>query len=250
MIDVPSEEPSVPLEEPATQPPLAEPRFVPEPKPTDTPVPTPSTRETVKPATEKPVVKPSEVTQPPSAQPSVVDAPKAAPKPTEAAESPSQPSPPPSAQAEKPAEATPSPESAPDEAAPAEKKKTPINLDELASRIVGNNVALRRLAAELDEKKTWDAGQLAPVVAALEPLVGRKDDLTLFRETLSAEEQTRVGELESPAAVIANLGGKIAAARKRAQDKSFPGTAAQRQTELEMLDALSRKLADMVFSDH
>lgn len=120
-------------------------------------------------------------------------------------------------------------------------------MKELSARIAGNNLALQRLAAELDEKKPLNAAQLAPMIERLEPLVARRDDLRMFVDMLSLQQRKEVGSLESPADLIAELNTKIAAARKHAQSDAFQGTAQQRATELEMLDALAGKLADLVF---
>lgn len=132
---------------------------------------------------------------------------------------------------------------------PSRKPRTPINLDELAAQINGNNLALKRLAAQLDQKKAWTAADLATAIETLEPLVIRKDDLTTACDLLPPGELSRVGQPESPAAVIADVAAGISAARNRIQTGEFSGTQAQRQAELEMLDALSRKLAAIVF-DH
>jgi hypothetical protein len=129
------------------------------------------------------------------------------------------------------------------------KPRARVNLDELAAQVKGNNQALRLLSAELDEKKTWDAAQLATAIETLEPLVIRKDDLTTACDLLSPDELSRVGRPDSPAAIIADVAAKISAAQKRIEKGEFSGTQSQRQTELEMLDALSRKLKAIVF-DH
>ena len=69
----------------------------------------------------------------------------------------------------------------------------------------------------------------------------RKDDLTTACDLLSPDELSRVGQPDSPAAIIADVAAKILAAQKRIEKGEFSGTQSQRQTELEMLDALSRK---------
>lgn len=120
---------------------------------------------------------------------------------------------------------------------------------ELADQINGNNFALQRLSAHLDQKKTWDAAELATAIETLEPLVIRKDDLTTARDLLSPDELSRVAQPESPAEVIADVAAKISAARNRVESSEFSGTPSQRRAELEMLDVLSRKLAAIVF-DH
>ena len=129
---------------------------------------------------------------------------------------------------------------------PAAVRSMQVNVSELAAKIAGNNMALRRLAAELDQKRTWDARQLEPKIARLAPLVARTDDLAMIRDLLPERGRARVGQPESPGDIIGDLGAKIAAARSRVQSGSFSGTQADRQAELDRLDALSRKLAEMV----
>jgi hypothetical protein len=120
-----------------------------------------------------------------------------------------------------------------------------VNLDELSARIAGNNLALQALAAELDQQRAWSARELDPLVHRLSGLVLQKSDLEMFREVISPREQALVGRLESPRAVISQVGGRIFEARSRASGPAFAGTEAQRRAELEQLDRLSRKLAGL-----
>lgn len=118
-----------------------------------------------------------------------------------------------------------------------------VNLDDLAARIAGTNLALRALEAELDEDRHWNARRLGPLVDRLGILVLRRDDLAKFRGLISPKEQARVGRLASPQGAISLLAARIFEARSRAAGPDFIGTEAQRRAELRELDALSRLLA-------
>lgn len=124
-----------------------------------------------------------------------------------------------------------------------------INLDELASRIKGNNRAMRRLAARLVQNDDWDAKSLGSVLDELAPLVARKDDLKLIRECISPKLQDRLGKLESGSDLISDLGSKIARARSQVEKGKFQGTPAERKAELKQLGRLSRRLTALVFNN-
>jgi hypothetical protein len=138
------------------------------------------------------------------------------------------------------------PGQSPSSANPTEVK---INLDELAARIKGNNMALHRLAARLDENDTWNAKSLTSILDELTPLVARKDDLKLIRQCISPQLQARLGKLESGSELISDLGSKIARVRTQVEEGQFQGTNAERKAELKQLKQLSRKLASLVFSN-
>ena len=121
-----------------------------------------------------------------------------------------------------------------------------VNVEELAARVAGHNLALQGLEAELDEQQDWNAQRLAPLVERLRRLVTRSGDLTLFCELISQRDRATVGELESPRNLIAQSGARIFEARTRATTADFPGTDTQQRTELEQLDRLSRALAEML----
>ncbi|MBN1909555.1 MAG: hypothetical protein JW818_07450 [Pirellulales bacterium] len=122
-----------------------------------------------------------------------------------------------------------------------------VNEKELAARIAGNNLALRRLTAELDGQETWDATSLSKLLDKLKPLVARKDDLQMFRELLPESQRARVGALDSPGELISQLGSQISKERSRLDSEEFKGTQAQRDAEKKHLDVLSKKLANLVF---
>jgi hypothetical protein len=135
-------------------------------------------------------------------------------------------------------------------AASSQPGQSPVpNVGELASRIKGNNMAMRNLAAELYEDRQWDARALAAVLDQLAPLVARKDDLKLIRELIPSDQRNRVGDLESGSDLISDLGSKIARVRGQIQNGKFPGTLAERKAELDRLDQLSQRLAQLVFND-
>jgi hypothetical protein len=120
-----------------------------------------------------------------------------------------------------------------------------VNLAELATRVAGNNLALRVLEAELDQDHPWDARRLGPLVDRLGILAMRRHDLAVFHELITPRERERVGSLDSPQAAIARLADRIVEARTHASGPHFIGSEAQRRAELDQLDELSRQLAEM-----
>ncbi|MEN6457708.1 MAG: hypothetical protein ABFC63_02155 [Thermoguttaceae bacterium] len=120
-----------------------------------------------------------------------------------------------------------------------------VNIEELTSRIAGFNLALRAIEADLDEKGTWSAARLEPVVERLKILVVRRNDLDLFRDLTPADKRSELAKLDSPKAAMAQLGARIFAARTHTSGPQFQGTNAERRTESEQLETLSRRLAEM-----
>ncbi|MCD4728052.1 MAG: hypothetical protein K8R46_10345 [Pirellulales bacterium] len=119
-----------------------------------------------------------------------------------------------------------------------------VNADELAVRIAGCNMSFRALESELDEKGTWDAARLEPLVNRLKILVIRRGDLDLFRELLPADKRSTVAKLERSKSAVSQLGARIFEARRVASSEEFKGTEASRRVELGRLEMLSRRLAE------
>ncbi len=119
-----------------------------------------------------------------------------------------------------------------------------VNADELVVRIAGCNMSFRALEAELDEKGTWDAARLEPLVNRLKILVIRRGDLDLFRELLPADKRSTVAKLERSKSAVSQLGARIFEARRAASSEEFKGTEAARRVELGRLEMLSRRLAE------
>lgn len=123
------------------------------------------------------------------------------------------------------------------------------NIEELTARIRGNNVALRKLAAQLYEDRPWNAKSLGAILDQLTPLVQRKDDLKLMRELIPSDQRDLVGDLESGSDLISELGTKINRTRGQVQKGEFQGTPGERKAELDQLDRLSERLSGLVFRD-
>ena len=124
-------------------------------------------------------------------------------------------------------------------------EKVEVNVEELSARIAGSNLGFRTIESDLDEKGTWDAARLEPLAERLRILVLRHADLSLFRSLVPAEQRSSVGRLESPRSAISDLGARISEARKLASGEEFKGTETQRRAELDRLEALSRRLAEL-----
>ncbi len=119
-----------------------------------------------------------------------------------------------------------------------------VNIEELGTRIEGINLSLRNLEAELNEKREFTADQLDSLLSRLDILVLRQKDLTLFRDLIGAEEQAKVGQIDSSRSVVASMGTRIAALRIRVRENDSLSEA-QRTAVLKHLDELSDRLATM-----
>jgi hypothetical protein len=118
-----------------------------------------------------------------------------------------------------------------------------IEQEELVARIRGCNLAFRALEADLEEKGTWTAARLEPLVERLEILVLRRHDLELFRGVVPKEQRSSVESLASAKGVVSPVAAHIVEARTQASGSAFRGTEAERQRELGRLGELSRRLA-------
>ena len=121
-----------------------------------------------------------------------------------------------------------------------------VNLNELAARVAGYNLALRGVEAELAAKGTWNADRLAPLAARLQFLASRRRDLELIRGLLPDAEQAVLVQAEPLRAAVAQLARRIVEARSRTAGADFPGDPSDRDAELKVLEALSTTLAEIV----
>jgi hypothetical protein len=126
-----------------------------------------------------------------------------------------------------------------------------IDLDELAVRIAGHNLALARLSGRLQDKELWTADQLAAGLAELEELTARRQDLLLYWELVAKRERSTVRELHSTAPAVALLGAKIIASRLAFIGHQGDTTAIARggagglAARTDEFDRLSRRLAQL-----
>ncbi len=120
-----------------------------------------------------------------------------------------------------------------------------VNLRELAARIAGNNLAVRALESELDKEQTWTARKLEPLLIRLRRLSVRTADLQLYQDIVPEKDRWLVGEAESPRSLVSQLAAGIVEARARATSDQFAGTDADRASELDHLERLSRSLAEL-----
>ena len=126
---------------------------------------------------------------------------------------------------------------------PTQTTSVSVNVEELAARIAGVNLAIRALEAELDRRGPWNSIRLQPLIDQLGRLMNQRNDLTLFHQILAEEQRTSVGRLDSPETLISQVGARIFEARNRVGRSDFEGSESQRHAELRQLDELSRKLA-------
>jgi hypothetical protein len=137
------------------------------------------------------------------------------------------------------AEALPSPRAA-DEPAPVQ-----VNVADLAARIAGNKIELRSLEAELDDdQRTWDAARLEKAVNRLQGIVQQRADLLTFYGLVHEQDRPRLGTIESPKTLFAQLGRRMFEVRTRVAANESLATE-EREAEIGRLDALSQRLAKL-----
>jgi len=88
----------------------------------------------------------------------------------------------------------------------------------------------------------WTPEQLQHAFAQFEDLTARRAQIVLYRNLVTGEDRQLVGNPLSLDSPIALLGGKIFAARSQL---SQVGGSATANAQLEQLDTLSRKLAQL-----
>ena len=117
-----------------------------------------------------------------------------------------------------------------------------VNVEELRAQIAGANLAIRAMEAELDEDRHWNSQHLLPLVDRLARLITRANDLALIRELIPDRQRPAISRIRSQQTSISQLAARISQARSFAGSSDFPGSEAQRLTELKRLDELSRTL--------
>lgn len=118
-----------------------------------------------------------------------------------------------------------------------------VNHSELSARIAGLNLNLRAFETELDEHKSWEVSVLSEKLEKLKTLVQNRKDLSNVRDLLTADEQKYLEKLRSPRPSIAQLGHRIAELRVKLTENA--GEKSKTQSELEILDRLSKDLAGL-----
>jgi hypothetical protein len=124
----------------------------------------------------------------------------------------------------------------------ADKPPVIIDLEEIAVRIRGYNLALKDLISSLHDDALWTPELLQQSLAQLEDLAARRTQINLYRELVSHDEQKLVGSPMTLATPIALLGAKIFSTRS---SLSREGETAIAKAQLDQLDSLSRKLAQL-----
>lgn len=123
-----------------------------------------------------------------------------------------------------------------------------VNQEELLARAAGYQVGLRGVESALSDERPLDAEQLAVLLSELEQLLAARRDLALYIPLADDGVQARLkDQLAFPSATIAELGNRIATARRDSNDSSAtdqtPTSGAV--SPLERLESLSRRLANL-----
>ena len=117
-----------------------------------------------------------------------------------------------------------------------------VNIDELRSRIVGQNFGVAALEEELRSRNDWNAQSLQPLVGDLADFYDWQKTLNLYLRMVPRGDQTTLAPLDPLDKATRLLTDAIVAARSRAQQESF-GTPEQRQHELSRLSGLSQQVS-------
>ncbi len=131
-----------------------------------------------------------------------------------------------------------------DEPEPQPADRPRINLNELAARIAGSNLAVTRLHNEVGQLEPGDVDGLDELVGQFRKLAERRDDLTLYWNLLSPSQRTMVEPLQPVDPLVSSLGAEVFKSRRFVAGDRFRGTPAERQAALDRLDRVSQVLAD------
>lgn len=114
-----------------------------------------------------------------------------------------------------------------------------INVDELAARIAGHNLALHRLTDTARGGDGWGIDELRAAVERLEDLAAKAEDAQVYLKLLDERQRAGCGTLDPRGEAITALAARIAALRARST-LSAPADAGRSAAGL---DGLSRRLA-------
>jgi hypothetical protein len=116
-----------------------------------------------------------------------------------------------------------------------------INIDEIAVRVAGFNLAMAALEQDLNREGPWNTGRLTPLVEDLAELATRHGDMRPYYQYVSAGEARRLGDLRSCVPAI-----RLAASRVLAVRKSLDAGG----HHLDEIERLSRRLAEIAAAYH
>jgi hypothetical protein len=116
-----------------------------------------------------------------------------------------------------------------------------VNIDELAVRIAGYNLAMRSLDAELLGRTNHSIADLAGMVRRLDDLRTAHEDVKLYWNLLDADQRQGLSEMFPARELITSLADRIGRTRGKLVVDGGAAEAEQRA----LLDDLSRKLAEL-----
>ncbi len=122
-----------------------------------------------------------------------------------------------------------------------------IQIDELRARIVGYNLAISRLVAELHSRSAWSTEDLGHAANELADLAAARHDLELYWSLLPPRQQTNLSKLEPLDGAIALLTARTSNRRQQLQ-KGTNESQDRTAWELRRLDEVSRRLATLASS--
>ncbi|MEX0937894.1 MAG: hypothetical protein WDZ59_08525 [Pirellulales bacterium] len=118
-----------------------------------------------------------------------------------------------------------------------------LNIDELAVRIAGYNLAMRSLDAELLGRTNHSIADLAGIVHRLDELRTAHEDVKLYWNLLDSDQRQGLSEMFPARELITSLADRIGRTRGKLVVDGGAAEAVAEQRAL--LDDLSRKLAEL-----
>ena len=117
-----------------------------------------------------------------------------------------------------------------------------VNIDEIAVRVAGFNLALAALEQQLDQEGPFTIPRLTRLVEQLGDLTTRHGDMRPYYQYVSAGEVRRLGELRSCITAIRLAAARIVARQRELHDGP--------QSQREEIERLSRRLAEIAAAYH
>jgi hypothetical protein len=118
-----------------------------------------------------------------------------------------------------------------------------INLELLAARIKGFNLALQSVEDELANSGDWTQDRLVSVMNTLTELISHREISQLYVNLLTSEQRHTLDEFDTTQRAVSRFRQRLIEARQRVTSSQFHGSEGARRQSLTSLDAMTRTVA-------
>jgi hypothetical protein len=118
-----------------------------------------------------------------------------------------------------------------------------INLELLAARIKGFNLALQSVEDELANSGDWTQDRLVSVMNTLTELISHREISQLYVNLLTSEQRHTLDEFDTTQRAVSRFRQRLIEARQRVTSSQFRGSEDARRQALTSLDAMTETVA-------